>query len=79
MKYIYMNEFISDAEPEVPVIAVWDPNTKRLVYTDLVEVKDRHGVIIARVKFGQKPPKDLPHEAKSWVEVYEYASKVDVI
>ena len=77
MKYIYMNEFISDKEPDVPVVAVYDYDSKRLVYANVVEIKDRHGLTVARVRFGT-PPKSLPHEAKAWVEVYESCAKVDV-
>lgn len=79
MKYIYMNEFIGQKDADVPVIAVWDPNSKRLVYTNYVEIKDRHGIVIARVKYGERPPKEMPHEAAAWIEVYELIAKVEPI
>lgn len=74
MKYIYMNEFISGKnEADVPVIVVLDGESKRLVYCNEVAIKDRHGSVVARVRFGT-PPKFFPHAAKAWVEIYEFGS-----
>lgn len=74
MKYIYMNEFIAGKnEAEVPVIAVFDGESKRLIYCNEVDIRDRHGAVIARVRFG-KAPKILPHEAKAWVEIYDFGT-----
>lgn len=70
MKYIYMNENVGD--PDALGIAVWNEETDRLIYTKQVDVLDKHGSVIARVVFNQRPPKNMPHEATAWVEVYEY-------
>lgn len=71
MKYIYMNENVHDKD--ALAIAVWDPHTKRLVYAKSVDIVDKNGDTVATIVHGEKAPKDLPHEAVAWVEVYESA------
>lgn len=68
MKYIYMNESVHDKD--ALAVAVWDPESKHLVYAKTVDII-ANGEVVARVVHGEKPPKDLPHEAVAWVEVYE--------
>ena len=69
MKYIYMNESVH--EKDALAVTVWDPTSKRLVYAKTMDIIAANGEVVARVVHGEKPPKDLPHEAVAWVEVYE--------
>jgi hypothetical protein len=78
VKYIYMNEHIKEAKPKDPVICTFDNQTKRVVYSDVVEIRDRHGVVLARVKYDPKGIKNSPHHAKAWVEVYDGSSLAKV-
>ena len=77
MKYIYMNEHIKEKDPEDPVICVFDPNTNQYVYANAVTLKAGNGDVIATIRYG-KTPKNVPHEIKAWVEVYDGCDNIKV-
>lgn len=70
MLRIYMNEHMKEKEPENPVIAVYDTDTKRLTYTDRVDIVDDNGNYIGEILFEPKGVKGVPHEVRASIKIY---------
>lgn len=67
---IYMNEHMKERDPNDPVIAVFETQSKRLVYTDVVQIIDNEGTFIGEIRFEPKGVKGLPHEVRACVTIF---------